>query len=109
MRGLKAVASLTRRSVSSLGFLSSERSLSTSLSRSSADDQLQNEVTNLASPLSFSLPFSFLYIDFVVTIDIAGFTFQVLVEGMAGARAAVLNRPSFLNTLSTNMVLLRFA
>ncbi|XP_078155756.1 ATP-dependent caseinolytic (Clp) protease/crotonase family protein isoform X1 [Carex rostrata] len=70
MRGLKAVASLTRRSVSSLGFFSSERSLSTSLSRSSADDQLQNEV---------------------------------LVEGMAGARAAVLNRPSFLNTLNTNM------
>jgi hypothetical protein len=59
MRGLKAVASLTRRTGPSLGSLTSQRPLSNNYS-STLDDQLQNEVTSL--PL-FLYSYVFLCID----------------------------------------------
>lgn len=96
MQSLKAL-SLARRSRFALRFLP-QRGLSAAPS-AAQDDDLQSQVGSLLFPI-----FSWLNSNFFFSFPFVDLFTQVLVEGKASARAAVLNRPSSLNALTTNMV-----
>lgn len=107
MQSLKALVGLRQR----LRFVShhqTQRPFSAQPNYAYNDDlQLQDQVT-----LSFSISLQKSLLFFLKWNPISGFCsidlkvseFQVLVQGRAKSRAALLNRPSALNALSTSMV-----